>query len=262
MPHVELPQVDFKVIILGDTNTGKSSLVLRFVQGYYRSESRASTVGASFLSKRLSINNGIMCNIQIWDTTGQTTFKKMASVYYKTASAVIVCYDVTSPRSYTVLREWIEELHPFTSDKSLILAIAATKSDLADKKPQPTLVAKSEVEALALSLNAIFVDTSAKNNHNVNLLFQRVSEQVISMKHTLLNEEKSTTISINTSSKKVLKAQTHIKNKAYEIKENNLFGETPVRGLNGFRTSGNFLCNRSFMECTSNDKDGSGCIVC
>jgi len=262
MPHVELPQVEFKVVILGDTNTGKSSLVLRFVQGYYRSESRASTVGALFLSKKVPINNGIICNVQIWDIAGQTQFRKMAPMYYKTASAAIVCYDVTSPRSYTVLREWIEELHPFISSKSIILAIAATKSDLADKNHQPPLVPQSEVEALASSQNAIFVDTSAKSNHNVHLLFQRVSEQVVSMRHSSLNEEKSALLGIKASNQRNIQSTTNINKIPSKLSDDNSFGDGSEKGLNDSTTSSNLLCSGPFMECASSDKDESSCVMC
>ena len=56
--------------MLGDTNTGKTSLVLRFAEGYYREEARSATVGAFFITKRLQVQ-GITCKIQIWDTAGQ-----------------------------------------------------------------------------------------------------------------------------------------------------------------------------------------------
>jgi GTPase SAR1 family protein len=52
MPHVELPQAEFKVVMLGDTFTGKTSLVVRFVEGYFRESGRSATVGAFFVTKR------------------------------------------------------------------------------------------------------------------------------------------------------------------------------------------------------------------
>mmetsp|Transcript_841 Transcript_841/g.1303 ORF Transcript_841/g.1303 Transcript_841/m.1303 type:complete len:292 (-) Transcript_841:105-980(-) len=179
MPHVELPQAEFKLVMLGDTNAGKTSLVLRFAEGYYRDEGRSSTVGAFFITKRIQTSNGITCKVQIWDTAGQAQFRKMAPMYYKTASAAILCYDMTSRESYSVMREWLDELHRNVQGGNLVIAFAATKSDLAYEADPGTLVPPAEVEELAAKNNAIFIDTSAKSNNNVNLLFQRVSERVL-----------------------------------------------------------------------------------
>lgn len=88
--------------MLGETFTGKTSLVLRFAEGYYRDSARNPTVGAFFITKRLTVN-GMTAKIQIWDTAGQEQFKRLAPMYYKNAAAAIVCYDVTSPQSFETL---------------------------------------------------------------------------------------------------------------------------------------------------------------
>ena len=91
-----------QLVMLGETFTGKTSLVLRFAEGYYRESSRNPTVGAFFITKRLTVQ-GMTAKIQIWDTAGQEQFKKLAPMYYKSAAAAIVCYDVTSPKSFETL---------------------------------------------------------------------------------------------------------------------------------------------------------------
>ena len=96
---------------MGDSNSGKTSLVLRFAEGYYRDAPRNSTVGAFFITKRIQTSTGITCKIQIWDTAGQAQFRPMAPMYYRNAAAAIICYDVTSAQSYKVMRDWLDELH-------------------------------------------------------------------------------------------------------------------------------------------------------
>jgi len=179
MPHVELPQAEFKVVMLGDTNAGKTSLVLRFAEGYYRDAGRSATVGAFFITKRIQTSNGITCKVQIWDTAGQEQFRAMAPMYYRNAAAAIVCYDSTCRKSFDVMREWLEELHKNVPAGSIVLAIAATKNDLIPFTDTETLVPSKEAEELAAALGAIYVDTSAKTNDNVNDLFRRVSERVL-----------------------------------------------------------------------------------
>lgn len=189
MPHVELPQAEFKVVMLGDTNAGKTSLVLRFAEGYYRDGARSSTVGAFFITKRIQTSNGITCKIQIWDTAGQAQFRAMAPMYYRNAAAAIVCYDVTSPKSFKVMREWLDELHRNVPAGSIVIAIAATKTDLVETAPtSDTMQLYKEAEELAMALGAIFVDTSAKSNSNVTVLFQRVAERVLQFRENAKRE--------------------------------------------------------------------------
>mmetsp|Transcript_26134 Transcript_26134/g.52083 ORF Transcript_26134/g.52083 Transcript_26134/m.52083 type:complete len:290 (+) Transcript_26134:393-1262(+) len=174
MPHVELPQAEFKVVMLGDTNTGKTSLVLRFAEGYYREKS-ASTVGAFFITKRIQTRGGITCKIQIWDTAGQEQFRAMAPMYYRTAAAAIVCYDITSAKSFRIMKDWLDELHRNIPAGSIVIAIAATKKDLTSLEEVP----HAEAEDLARDLGAIFVDTSAKENEGVDDIFGAVAERVL-----------------------------------------------------------------------------------
>lgn len=73
-----------QVVMLGETFTGKTSLALRFAEGYYRDSARNPTVGAFFISKKLTVND-VTAKIQIWDTAGQEQFKRLAPMYYKNA---------------------------------------------------------------------------------------------------------------------------------------------------------------------------------
>ena len=172
MPHVELPQAEFKVVMLGDTFTGKTSLVLRFAEGHYRESKSAPTVGAFFITKRLSVQ-GLTCKLQIWDTAGQEQFKRLAPMYYKNAAAAIICYDVTSPKSFETLRYWVDELQQNVPAGQIVLAMCATKCDLMEDPDT------SAAERLAQMTGAMFMKTSAKQNDNVSGLFQHVTERVL-----------------------------------------------------------------------------------
>lgn len=115
--------------MLGDSGSGKTSMVLRFAEGYFRDGDRSSTIGAFFITKRIQTSNGITCKIQIWDTAGKAQFRSMAPMYYRSAAAAIICYDVTSRASYKVMTEWLDELHRSIPAGSIVIAIAATKYD-------------------------------------------------------------------------------------------------------------------------------------
>mmetsp|Transcript_14021 Transcript_14021/g.29613 ORF Transcript_14021/g.29613 Transcript_14021/m.29613 type:complete len:236 (-) Transcript_14021:182-889(-) len=108
MPHVELPQAQFKVVMLGETYTGKTSLVLRFAEGRYRENSIDPTVGATFITKRLTVQ-GVTAKIQIWDTAGQERFQSLGVGFYRGADACLLVYDVTDPHSLDNLDHWRKE---------------------------------------------------------------------------------------------------------------------------------------------------------
>ena len=164
--------------MLGETYTGKTSLVLRFAEGRYRENSLDPTVGASFITKRLTVQ-GVTAKIQIWDTAGQQQFKRLAPMYYKNARAAILCYDVTSPKSFETLQYWMNELQQNIPAGGIVIAMCATKCDL-DTDPDT-----SQADALAAQTGSIFMKTSSKTNSNVQLLFQKVMERVLDCHNTI-----------------------------------------------------------------------------
>ncbi|GAX26318.1 hypothetical protein FisN_16Lh156 [Fistulifera solaris] len=176
MPHVELPQAEFKVVLLGDTNTGKTSLVLRFVEGSYRELGSQATIGAHFLTKRITVQQHIPCKLLLWDTAGQQQFSKLAKTYYQQAAAAILTYDVSQPQSLHRLRLWLDEVQQNTQGQRMVIAIAACKSDLDLSLHAPGL--KEEAEKLAQTVDAIHIVTSARTNEGVQELFQNIAENV------------------------------------------------------------------------------------
>jgi Ras-related protein Rab-22 len=84
---------EVKVVLLGDTGVGKSSLVLRFVTNNFKPYSE-STIGASFMSKMIMVQ-GKPIKFQIWDTAGQEKYHSLAPMYYRGAAAAIIVYDIT-----------------------------------------------------------------------------------------------------------------------------------------------------------------------
>ncbi|GLD98913.1 hypothetical protein PINS_up007631 [Pythium insidiosum] len=160
---------EVKVVLLGDTGVGKSSLVLRFVTNNFRPYSE-STIGASFMSKMLVVND-VPIKYQIWDTAGQEKYHSLAPMYYRGAAAAIVVYDITRKQSLTTLKNWVKELKQLGPD-NIVIAIAGNKSDLEEKREVPA----SQARAYAEEIGALFIETSAKEDTNVSDLFIKISE--------------------------------------------------------------------------------------
>ena len=160
-------------MVLGDSNTGKTSLVLRFVEGHYRAEARSATIGAFFLTKRLTVNS-ITCKMLLWDTAGQAQFQKLARTYYNTAAAAILTYDVSQPASLHRLLQFLDEVQRNTVGRRIVIAIAACKCDL---PAAPGL--QDEARRLADSVGALYLETSSKTNVGVYDLFSHIAERVL-----------------------------------------------------------------------------------
>ena len=84
----------YKLVLLGDSAVGKSSLVLRFVRGQFF-EYQESTIGAAFLTQTVALNDTTV-KFEIWDTAGQERYHSLAPMYYRGAAAAIVVYDITN----------------------------------------------------------------------------------------------------------------------------------------------------------------------
>jgi small GTP-binding protein len=146
---------------------------LRFVDGSYKPASRTSTIGAFFLTKRVTVNN-ITCKVLIWDTAGQEKFQKLTVTYYQNAAAAIICYDVSNPNGLQRLQKNLEELERYKQNKPMVLVVAACKRDL---PAVPRM--EEEAQKLAASYDALYMETSAKANRGVSDLFLRTAARVL-----------------------------------------------------------------------------------
>lgn len=184
---------DGKVVILGDVNVGKSSLLQRYTER--RFHDTVSTVGAAFYLKHWGAHS-----ISIWDTAGREQFHGLGSLYCRGAAAVILTYDVTCRQSLCELEDRFLAL----ADSALpdcIFAVAGNKSDLTAESAEPGArppaqrqVTRDDAIRLYKQLlkyrmleerdlpvaESVCFETSAKTGHNVDLLFETVFELVLS----------------------------------------------------------------------------------
>ncbi|KAJ1618322.1 ras-related protein rab-5C-like protein [Pavlovales sp. CCMP2436] len=161
----------FKLVLLGDSAVGKSSLVLRFVRGQFF-EYQESTIGAAFLTQTVALSDTTV-KFEIWDTAGQERYHSLAPMYYRGAAAAIVVYDITNRDTFARAKNWVKELQR-QGNPHIVIALAGNKADLASKRK----VEPEEAEAYA-SENGIFcMETSAKSATNVNELFVEIARKL------------------------------------------------------------------------------------
>lgn len=162
----------FKLVLLGESAVGKSSLVLRFVKGQFL-DFQESTIGAAFLTQTVCLNNDTTVKFEIWDTAGQERYHSLAPMYYRGAQAAIVVYDITNPDSFERAKSWVKELQR-QGNPNIVIALAGNKLDLAPKrKIQP-----EEAQSYADENGILFMETSAKTPVNVNELFVAIAKKL------------------------------------------------------------------------------------
>jgi len=166
-------QMEAKVVLLGDSGVGKTSIAVRYVQGLF-AEDQPSTIGASFFTKRLQADD-YKVKMQIWDTAGQERFRSMAPMYYRGSQGAVVMYDVGNEESFTGVETWINELRDSVQG-SLTIAIVGNKCDIEEEK---RVIPSQRGKDFALSHDCLFFETSAKNDTGIADLFQNICQEIV-----------------------------------------------------------------------------------
>ncbi|KAH3901435.1 probable Vacuolar protein sorting-associated protein 21 [Saccharomycodes ludwigii] len=195
-----------KLVLLGESAVGKSSIVLRFVSNDF-AENKEPTIGAAFLTQRVTLPDDTIIKFEIWDTAGQERFASLAPMYYRNAQAAVVVYDLTSPQSFLKARHWVKLLRE-QSGNNIIIALVANKLDLCEEQAQPETeqeeteprgnvrkVAKEEGQKLADDEGLMFFETSAKTGEGINNVFLSIAEKIPLKKKG--NEQESATFNGN-----------------------------------------------------------------
>ncbi|XP_062380596.1 ras-related protein Rab-33A [Sardina pilchardus] len=159
----------FKIILIGDSNVGKTCLTFRFTGGSFPDKTEA-TIGVDFREKAVEIDGEII-KVQVWDTAGQERFRRsMVEHYYRNVHAVIFVYDVTKMASFQNLKLWIQECNSHHVSPLVPRVLVGNKCDLVSQIQVPSNTALKFADAH----NMLLFETSAKDpieSQNVDSIF-------------------------------------------------------------------------------------------
>ena len=163
-----------KVVLLGESGVGKTSILTKFVTGIFPKLVMVSTT-SSYVSKNIKVDENYIVKLKLWDTAGQERYRSLAKIFYQNAAAAILVYDIRSLHSFNEIKNyWANEIKS-NSPKDIIIAICANKSDDYLEQEVPTQEGKN----LAKELNAIFMCTSAKEGTGIEDLFNLIATKFI-----------------------------------------------------------------------------------
>ena len=169
-----------KVIIVGDSGVGKTSLMNKYINDKFSKHYQA-TIGADFLTKEVPVDDKLV-SIQIWDTAGQERFQSLGKAFYRGADACVLMYDITDSKSFESLGVWYDEFImnasiSSTNASNFPFVVMGNKCDLTQKRQ----VQRAQAQTWCKNKNQsiLFFETSAKDGINIDQAFLSVARAAL-----------------------------------------------------------------------------------
>lgn len=162
----------FKIVFIGDSGVGKSSIIGKYNTGIMPLDINP-TVGAAYVSKIVPFED-IELELRIWDTAGQETYHSLTPIYFRGSSIGFVVFDITQRTSFDNVANWIKQLREFAGEE-VVTVIVANKIDLEHKR----VVSSQEMNALAKDMRVLCAETSAKDGAGIQKMLERAIEELI-----------------------------------------------------------------------------------
>jgi len=167
----------FKLLLIGDSGVGKTCILFRFSDDAFNT-TFISTIGIDFKIKTIELK-GKKIKLQIWDTAGQERIHTITTSYYRGAMGIMLVYDITNSKSYENIAKWLRNIDEHANE-DVEKMILGNKCDMDENRQVP----KEKGEVIAREHGIKFMETSAKNNINIDRAFHELADAILKKTHT------------------------------------------------------------------------------
>ncbi len=171
------PDFQFKLLTLGDSNVGKTSIILRYTENTFSKNSQTSSLGVDYKTKTITTENQT-CKLCLWDTAGQEKFNHMTNQYYKECDGVLMIFDLTNKKSYDKVLYWVDELKNAVNIDNVSIVLLGNKVDEIEKRE----ITKEEGEKLASKIGVWYYEVSALTRDNIDKAIKFLVKDIINKK--------------------------------------------------------------------------------
>lgn len=161
----------FKIMLIGDSGVGKSSLMMRICDEKFN-PTFFPTIGVDFKIKTF-YQNSESIKMQIWDTAGQERFKSITNAYYRGAHGIIIVFDLTNRESFKDVEIWLADIEKL-NNSSVVRIMVGNKCDLDETRQ----VRNEEAQRFADSMGLKYIETSAKSDKNVQKTLMSLNDEM------------------------------------------------------------------------------------
>ena len=170
MQSKTLPELKLKILIIGDSAVGKTSMLLKYVDNFFP-ETHMATIGVEYKSKTINTDK-YKINLNIWDTAGQERFKSITRSFFNNTNGIVFVYDLTKKESFDGVKNWIKDSEPYGKFESVL---CGNKLDLDNKRE----VKYDALKEYGLKKKMEVFETSAKNGMNLDKVFQKLIDLIL-----------------------------------------------------------------------------------
>jgi small GTP-binding protein len=177
------PCCDAKVVLLGESGVGKTSIIKQFTRHAF-DEEMESSISSQFSSKTINIpDTNKAIRFDLWDTAGQEKYRSLAKIFYKDAKIVIFVFDMTIKTSFEALQNYWHEQVKSNCKEDTIFVLVGNKLDLYNYNQMK----ENEAKEWADSIEAIYCETSAKTNDGIYELFEKIGKKILNPNYNYNN---------------------------------------------------------------------------
>ena len=180
----------FKMILVGNTGVGKTSILYKFINAQPNCMNTSPTIGIDFGTKRIVMEHKTI-KLNIWDTAGLERYRAITRSYFRNIAGAVIIFDLTNMNSFRNIPQWKEEIMRHSNNKRMQFILGGNKCDLQNR----IVVTDTDISDMSLALNIDFVKTSVLDSHNINYIFEKLACKIYhsskQINKLLLSEDKN-----------------------------------------------------------------------